>query len=117
MTEYIDRFWLRAIKVSTEAAQRRFLESFSAFVYAVTDEASDRNGGRVRGIKDFLEVRRSTVGAYASYFCLELGLDIPDEIMTHPTIRSLLGLVADSILLTNVRIDRFCPCVSQSHFP
>jgi hypothetical protein len=109
MTEYINRFWLRAIKVSTEAAQRRFLESFSIYVYAVSDEASDRNGGHVRGIKDFLEVRRGTVAAYASYFCVELGMDIPDEIMTHPAIGSLLGLVADSTLLTNVRIDRPWP--------
>ena len=107
MIEYIYRFWPRAIKVSTEGAQRRFLESFSAYVSAVIDEASDRNEGRVRGINDYLDVRKSTLAIYPSYFCLELGLDIPDEIMTHPAIRSLLDLVADSTLLTNVRINRF----------
>src|SRR5882757_9440246 len=114
MTEYVDRFWVRAMKVSTEAAQRRFLESFSAYVYAVSDEASDRNRGHVRSIKDFLEVRRGTVAAYASYFCVEMGLDIPDEVMTHPAIGSLLGLVADSTLLTNVRIERFFLCMDES---
>jgi hypothetical protein len=38
---------------------------------------------------------------------VELGLDIPDEIMTHPAMESLLGLAADSIVLTNVRISKF----------
>ncbi|KAH9053668.1 terpenoid synthase [Lactarius vividus] len=90
--EIARQFWLRAIKVASEPAQRRFLKSFAAFVYAVIDEASDRNAGRSP---------RRTVGACASFFSVELGLDIPDEIMTHPAMESLLGLVADSIVLTN----------------
>ncbi len=118
MTEYIDRFWLRAIKVASEAAQRRFLKSFAAYVYAVIDEASDRNGGRVRSITDYLELRRLTSAVYSStLFPAELGLDIPDEIMTHPAMESLLGLVADSALLTNVRIYRSWLCVDQSDLP
>jgi hypothetical protein len=104
MTDHIDRFWLRAMNVASDAAQRRFLKSFAAYVYAVIDEASDRNRGHIRGTRDYLELRRLTAGAYASFFSVELGLDIPDEIMTHPAMESLLGLAADSIVLTNVRI-------------
>jgi len=99
--EIARQFWVRTMKVSSEAAQKRFLESFSIYVYAVTDEALDRNGGHVRGIQDFLEVRRGTVAAYASYICVEMGLYIPDEVMAHPAIGSLLALVADCTLLTN----------------
>ncbi|KAH9001765.1 isoprenoid synthase domain-containing protein [Lactarius akahatsu] len=99
--EITRQFWLRAIKVASEAAQRRFLKSFAAYVYAVIDEASDRNAGRIRGITDYLELRRLTAGACASLFSVELGLDIPDEVMTHPAMESLLGLVADTIVLTN----------------
>ncbi len=97
------RFWLRAIKVASESAQRRFIESFSAYVYAVIDEASDRTRGHVRGIADFLELRRLTAGAYASFFSVELGLDIPDEVMEHPALELLRSLTADSTVLTNVR--------------
>ena len=111
MIEYIDRFWLRAIKISTEGAQRRFLESFPAYVSAVIDEASDRTGGRVRGLKDHVNVRKSTAAIYPLYFSAELGLDIPDEIMTNPAIGSLLDLVADATLLINVCIDRYSLCV------
>lgn len=107
MSDFINRFWLRAITVASEAVQRRFLKSFSAYVYAVIDEASDRSGGHIRGIEDYLELRRLTAGAYASFFSVELGLDIPDDIMTHPAMESLLALGADSIVLTNVRFLQF----------
>ncbi|KAI9442056.1 terpenoid synthase [Lactarius psammicola] len=99
--EIARQFWLRAIKVASERTQRRFLKSFAAYVYAVIDEASDRKCGRVRGIRDYLELRRLTVAVYPSFFSVELGLDIPDEIMTHPAMETLLGLVADSTVLTN----------------
>ncbi|KAH9053669.1 isoprenoid synthase domain-containing protein [Lactarius vividus] len=99
--EIARQFWLRAIKVASEPAQRRFLKSFAAYVYAVIDEASDRNAGHIRSITDYLELRRRTAGAYSSLFSVELGLDIPDEIMIHPAMESLLSLVADSIVLTN----------------
>jgi hypothetical protein len=111
VTDCIDRFWLRAMSVASEAAQRRFLKSFAAYVYAVIDEASDRNGGHIRGIRDYLELRRLTAATSASFFSAELGLDIPDEIMTHPAMESLLTLAAESIVLTNVRIQRPWQCV------
>lgn len=114
MADYINRFWLRAIGVASEAAQRRFLKSFAAYVYAVIDEASDRIGGRIRSIRDYLELRRLTAGPYPSFLSVELGLDIPDEIMTHPAMESLLSLAADSIVLTNVRIYFSSLCVGQS---
>ncbi|KAI0248889.1 terpenoid synthase [Lactifluus subvellereus] len=99
--EITRQFWLRAISVASGPAQRRFIEYFSRYVYAVIDEASDRTNGRIRGIADYLELRRLTSGAYASFFSVELGLDIPDEVMTHPAIESLLGLAAETIVLTN----------------
>jgi len=99
--EITRQFWLRAIKVASEPAQRRFIASFASYVYAVIDEASDRTRGHIRGFADFLELRRLTAGAYASFFSVELGLDIPDEVMAHPALESLRSLAADSTVLTN----------------
>jgi Delta6-protoilludene synthase len=70
----------------------------------VIDEATDRTNGRIRRISDYLELRRLTAGAYASFFSVELGLDIPDKVMNHPAIESLLSLAAESTVLTNVGI-------------
>ncbi len=98
------RFWLRAIKVASEPSQRRFIRAFTDYVYGVIDEASDRTSEHIRGIADYFPLRRRTVGAYPSLFCVELGLEIPDEVMENSVLQSLLSFTADSIVLTNVRI-------------
>jgi len=99
--EIARQFSLRATEIISVSSQRRFIASFEEFVYAVIEEAADRAQGRTRGIADYLELRRLTIGGYPSYLCLELGLDIPDEVMEHPAIKSLLSLVAETIVLTN----------------
>ncbi|KAH9990438.1 terpenoid synthase [Russula vinacea] len=100
--EIARQFWLRAIKVSSPAAQTRFISSFSEYVYAVIDEASDRARGRVRGIEDYLQLTRLTAGGYPSFVAVEAGLNIPDDAMAHPALVSLCSLAAESLVLTNV---------------
>jgi len=107
---FLLRFWLRAVKVASEPAQRRFIRAFTDYVYGVIDEASDRTSGHIRGIADYFQLRRLTAGANASLFSVELGLEIPDEVMEHPALQSLVSLTADSIVLTNVRIS-LSPCI------
>ena len=98
------RFWLRAIRVASEPAQRRFIKDFTDYVYGVVDEASDRTSGHIRSIADYFQLRRLTAGGYSYLFPVELGLEIPDEVMGHPALRSLLSLTADSTVLANVPI-------------
>src|SRR5260221_4460700 len=98
------RFWLRAIKVSSPAAQERFVASFSEYVYAVIDEASDRAKGQIRSIDDYLKLTRLTAGGYPAFVAVEAGLNIPNEVMANPTLQNLCALAAESLVLTNVRI-------------
>lgn len=100
----LDRFWLRAIEVSSPAAQERFIVKFSEYVYAVIDEASDRAKGRVREVEDYLKLTRLTAGGYPSFLAVEAGLNIPNEVMAHPILESLCALAAESLVLTNVGI-------------
>jgi len=65
----LGRFWLRAIKVSSPAAQERFIASFSEYVYAVIDEASDRAKGHIRSVEDYLELTRLTAGGVTHRSC------------------------------------------------
>ena len=97
-----DRFWLRAIKVSCPAAQTRFIASFSEYVYAVIDEASDRAKGHIRGIEDYLKLTRLTAGGYPAFVAVEAGLNVPNDVMAHPALESLRSLAAESLVLTNV---------------
>ena len=92
------------MKVTSLEAQRRFITTFAEYVYAVIDEASDRANGRVRGVEDYLKLTRLTAGGYPSFLAAEAGLNIPDEVMAHPALQSILGLAAESLVLTNVGI-------------
>jgi len=99
--EIARQFWLRALKVSSLPAQERFIASFSEYVYAVIDEASDRAKGRVRGIEEYLRLTRLTAGGYPAFVGVEAGLNIPNEVMEHPVMKSLCALAAESLVLTN----------------
>lgn len=107
----LHRFWLRAISIASESAQRRFITSFGHFVYGIVDEVSDRTRGHVRGIEDYFKLRRHTAATYAAFFPIELGLDIPDDVMAHPALATLISLTADTIMLTNVCIPYLLPDV------
>lgn len=99
--EIARQFWLRAMKVSSRVAQERFITTFSEYVYAVIDEASDRSKGNVRGIEEYLKLTRLTAGGYPGLLPVEAGLDIPNEVMAHPALETLCSLAAESLVLTN----------------
>ncbi len=90
------------MQTSSAAAQKRFIKSFSEYVYAVIEEASDRARGSIRGIKDYLRLTRLTAGPYPCFFPIEMDLDIPDEVMTHPSMETIRSLAAESLVLGNV---------------
>jgi hypothetical protein len=94
------------MKVTSPEAQRRFITTFAECLYAVIDESSDRANGRVRGVEDYLKLTRVTAGGYPSFLAAEAGLNIPDEVMAYPALQAILGLAAESLVLTNVGISQ-----------
>jgi Delta6-protoilludene synthase len=90
------------MEITTPESQRRFITTFAEYVYAVSDEASDRATGRVRGVEDYLKLTRLTTAGYPSFFPAEAGLTIPDEVMAHPVLQAILCFSAESLVLTNV---------------
>ncbi|KAI9438411.1 terpenoid synthase [Russula earlei] len=99
--EVTRQFWLRAMQKSCASAQERFIASFAEYAYAVIDEASDRAKGSVRTIKEYLRLTRLTAGPYPCFFPIEMDLDIPDEVMTHPSMQMMRSLAAESLVLGN----------------
>jgi hypothetical protein len=92
------------MQTSCATAQERYIASFSEYVYAVIDEASDRESGSIRGIRDYLRLTRLTAGPYPCFFPIEMDLDIPDEVMTHPSMEMIRSMAAESLVLGNVSI-------------
>ena len=90
------------MRLSCATAQERFITSFSEYVYAVIEEASDRARGRIRGVKDYLRLTRQTAGPYPCFFPIEMDLDIPDEVMAHSSMEIIRSMAAESLVLGNV---------------
>ena len=71
---------------------------------SVVQQAADRTHAYIRDIDSYLEVRRDTIGAKPSFALLELGMDLPDEVINHPVIKDLSIWVIDMLCLGNVRV-------------
>jgi len=66
------------------------------------EEAIDRSGSQIRDIKSYINMRRDTIGGRPMLVLIELGLNIPDEVVSHPVIEDLITATDDMIWLTNV---------------
>jgi hypothetical protein len=67
-------------------------------------QAIDRSGHHIRDIQHYIDVRRKTIGARPAFALLELGLNIPDEVISHPTIEDMVVAATDMIVLANVGV-------------
>jgi len=96
------RFWERAIPHASAQSQKRLIATFDDTVKALVQQAVDRSKLRIRDVQSYMDLRRDTVGVKPSFALLEQGLDIPDEVMEHPTIKDMTTASIEIIFLTNV---------------
>ncbi|KAG1847826.1 terpenoid synthase [Suillus subalutaceus] len=99
--EVARQFWERTICNASGQSQKRFVARFDEYLDGVVQQAIDRSGHHIRDIQSYFDVRRKTIGAWPSFALLELGLDIPDEVISHPTIEDMAVASTDMIALTN----------------
>jgi hypothetical protein len=69
---------------------------------AMVQEAIDRSGRLIRDIESYTNMRRNTIGIKPCFALAELGLDIPDDIISHPMIKVMEMASNDMTCLTNV---------------
>jgi len=74
------------------------------YLEGVVQQAADRSGHLIRDIQSYFDLRRKTVGIRPSYALLELGLDIPDEVIAHPAIEDMVVASMDMVILANVSV-------------
>ncbi|KAH9005726.1 terpenoid synthase [Lactarius hatsudake] len=86
--EMTRRFWELAINTASAQAQKRFIETFDAYLQAVDD----------------LAIRRDTTASKPCFAVLESDMNLPEEAVHHPVIEELYILSIDVILLDNVTI-------------
>ena len=78
------------------------MRDFDLYNDAVVREAVNRSTAHICSVDEYLAVRRYTIGAMAVFAVYELDLNIPQEVMDHPTIGLLCKHATDMIVLRNV---------------
>ncbi|KAF8122312.1 terpenoid synthase [Boletus edulis] len=99
--EMTRQFWELTIRNASEQSQRRFIAGFDEYLEAVVQQAIDRSGSHIRDIQSYIDIRRDTIGAKPAFALIELGLEIPDEVMSHPAIQEMVVAAIDMICISN----------------
>ncbi|KAJ3563357.1 hypothetical protein NP233_g8992 [Leucocoprinus birnbaumii] len=94
-------FWQLGMKTATPTAQRHMVESLTAYLESVVQQAADRDDDTFRTIETYLHNRRQNIGARPSFAPMELDLDLPDHVFYHPVILELSEYITDLIILGN----------------
>ncbi|EIW77082.1 terpenoid synthase [Coniophora puteana RWD-64-598 SS2] len=97
------QFWGRTLERAKPSAltQQRFIATFDAYTAAVATQANDRDADFVRDIESYLAVRRNTIGTYPSFVFLELGMDLPEDVLEHSIIRDMQRYISELIAVSN----------------
>ncbi|KAH7928993.1 terpenoid synthase [Leucogyrophana mollusca] len=101
--EITRQFWSHTLQFAKPSplTQRRFIESFDSYTAAVAVQAEDRDRDHIRDFESYLVVRRDTIGTYPCFVFLELGMDLPEDVLNHPLILELERCITDMICLAN----------------
>ncbi|KAI0333186.1 terpenoid synthase [Cubamyces sp. BRFM 1775] len=95
------QFWERVVKVASPTSQRHFIEAFGDYCQSVVRQARDRSSSHAHTVDSYLEVRRDNIGARPSFALLEMEMDLPDEVLSHPTVVNLTIWAIDMLLTGN----------------
>lgn len=80
------------------------METMDFFFQAVTQQALDRANGVVPDLDSYIALRRDTSGCKPCWALIEFAhnLDLPNEVMEHPTIVALGEATNDLVTWSNV---------------
>lgn len=104
------RFWERASTLASPGSPcfDHFISTSERYLRSVVTEAEDRAANHVRTLEEYFPLRRDTCGACPTLALIEFGLDLPEEVTSHPVVASLTQDAVDLIILVNVSsLDKF----------
>ncbi|KAF8433264.1 terpenoid synthase [Boletus edulis BED1] len=95
------QFWELTIQNATPVSQKRFIQSMDEYLEEVVQESNDKDDHRILDIKSYINARRRTGAVKPSFSIIELGFEIPDEVMSHPAIQEVVLVAIDMISFSN----------------
>ncbi|KAG2136963.1 terpenoid synthase [Suillus bovinus] len=99
--EVARQFWEHTICYASGQTQKHLIAALDECLEGIMQQAIDRNKHHIRDIQSHIDVRCRSVGAQPMFALLELGLDIPDEVISHPTIKDIVVASTEMIALAN----------------
>ena len=110
------RFRARLHKSAKPNCQRRFYQTCADYVDAVGKEAEYRVQGKVLDLASYEKLRRDNSAVYACFALFEYALDIdlPDEVVEHPSFKNLQDWGCDLVCWANVSSHRLRPVSDPS---
>jgi len=88
---------------------RRFERYWTEYLKSVEIQAQHREKGYICTFEQYMESRRDNIGTMPTIAVGEhcLGLELADEILDHPRIKTLQDLCSDIITVSNVSFSEF----------
>jgi hypothetical protein len=98
------RFWQRALKLTRPGAAcvKMFVKGFELYMKSMVQEAKDRESKHIRPVDEYLQLRRQTFGAYTGIALIAFGLELPEDVFSHPVMQSMLLAAMDLLCISNV---------------
>lgn len=92
------------MQTAAPGACRRLQETLEMFFQAIQRQALDRANGTIPDLQSYIPLRRDTSGCRTTWALIEYAynLDIPDDVLDHPVIRSLGETTNDFVAWSNV---------------
>ncbi|KAK7690879.1 hypothetical protein QCA50_005981 [Cerrena zonata] len=96
-------FACRLLQSGSPRCVRRFIDTIGSYVNGVVKQAGNRDEDSIPDLESYVSLRRETSALRPSFVLIEFaaGIDLPDEVVDHPLIRSMEMAVNDWTSWTN----------------
>jgi len=99
--EMAKQFWSLAVNTTSPVTQRRFIIAFKEYLDATVQQAADRENNANHTVDSYLQNRRKDIGARPFFTLLELGLDVPEDVLDSKVVKELQIYASDMLILDN----------------
>ncbi|KAF2237958.1 terpenoid synthase [Viridothelium virens] len=96
--------WLRLSQTSSKGVQNRFAASMTSYVEAVMQQVNLQSTAVLTStIEGLVALRRDSIATTPIYALIEYayGLELPDEVIKHPSIQKIETIATDMVLIQN----------------
>ncbi|KIJ34952.1 hypothetical protein M422DRAFT_181402 [Sphaerobolus stellatus SS14] len=93
--------WLRVYSFSVPKSAQDLFVYTKEYIEDVVTEAEDRDKKYVRNVANYFDIRRGTAAPMVIYFLGLLHVELPDEVLNHPSVQKLTELAGDLIAIHN----------------